>query len=170
MGRTSKAIAAASATALGVLAVNVGVAEADPPPIQVTKLTGNASFTDDVRLSLHNKVAGHGNQVLNLSDPSGIVTAELRVQPGAMFPWHIHPGPVVVTVAQGELTYVRADDCRPRLYEQDTAFVDPGDLVHTAVNTGDEETVLYATFYDVPSDGVLTIPRPAPEGCEVDAG
>lgn len=168
MGRTSKALAAASATALGVLAVNVGAAEADPPPIQLIRLTGDASFTDDVRMSLRNNVAGHGNQVLNLRDPSGVLTAELRVQPGAMFPWHTHPGPVVITVAQGELTYIRADDCRPRLYEQNTALVDPGNLVHTAVNTGDSETVLYATFYDITSPDDLTRAAPAPDGCEVD--
>ena len=167
MGPRGKTVAAMSAAALA-LSVGATTAAADPPAIQLIPLTGNASFTDDVRISLHNKPAGYGTKVLTLSDPSGIVTAELRVQPGAMFPWHTHPGPVVVTVAEGELTYVRADDCRPRRYDTDSAFVDPGDLVHTAVNTGDVETVLYATFLDVAPGEPLSTPAAAPEGCEVD--
>ncbi|MDX5450318.1 MAG: cupin domain-containing protein, partial [Actinomycetes bacterium] len=166
MGRTSRTVAAATATALGVLAVGATAAGAEPEPIELNRLTAAATFTDDVRMSLHTKKSGHGNEVLNLGDPSGFVTAELRLQPGAMFPWHTHPGPVVVTVAQGELTYVRADDCVPRLYEQSTAFVDPGNRVHTAVNTSEGETLLYATFYDVEDPDVPTIRAATPAGCE----
>jgi hypothetical protein len=59
------------------------------------------------------------------------------VQPGAMFPWHWHPGMVVVNVTSGELGYVSAMDCVERPYAADEAFVDPGHgHIHTAFNRG----------------------------------
>ena len=80
------------------------------------------------------------------------------MQPGAQFHWHTHPGPVIVNVTQGELVYVRADDCVERPYTAGTAFNDPGrGNVHTAFNPTDGETVLVATFTEVSADGPLTI-------------
>ena len=87
------------------------------------------------------------------------MVAKITVQPGAQFPWHTHPGPVIVNIAQGELTYIMAHDCVDRPYAVGTAFVDPGrGMVHTAVNRTGEVTVLLATFFEVPETGPLTIP------------
>jgi hypothetical protein len=101
------------------------------------------------------------------------VTAKITVLPGAQFPWHTHPGPVFVTVAEGELTYVSADDCVERPYPAGTVFVDPGHgHVHTAFNSagGGTVTVTYATFFEVPASGPLTLPADAPTDCTVAAG
>jgi hypothetical protein len=65
---------------------------------------------------------------------------------------------VIVNVVEGELVYVRADDCVERSYSGGAAFVDPGrGNVHTAFNATDGETVLVATFTEVTADGPLTI-------------
>jgi len=96
------------------------------------------------------------------------VTARITVQPGAEFGWHTHPGPVVVNVVQGELTYVGADDCVERDYPAGTAFIDAGgDHVHNAFNATDEPTVLVATFYEAPASGPLVIPAQAPADCNL---
>ena len=88
------------------------------------------------------------------------------MQPGAQFPWHTHPGPVIVNIAQGELTYVMAHDCVDRPYAAGTAFVDPGrGMVHTAINRTGGVTVLLATFLEVPETGPLTIPVTSPTNC-----
>ena len=130
-----------------------------PPPIAVEVLTQRAVFTDDVELQIRNKPDSHGTHVANSHHPSRTVVAKLTVQPGAQFPWHTHPGPVIVNVAQGELTYIMAEDCVDRPYAAGTAFVDPGrGMVHTAVNRTGEVTVLLATFFEVPQTGPLTIP------------
>jgi quercetin dioxygenase-like cupin family protein len=158
------------AGALGVAAVAVGTAQADtpPPPIAVEVLTQRAVFTDDVALQIRNKLDGHATQVSNSHDPSRTVVARITVQPGAQFPWHTHPGPVIVNIAQGELTYVMAHDCADRPYPAGTAFVDPGrGMVHTAVNRTSEVTVLLATFFEVPETGPLTIPVEGPADCTV---
>lgn len=95
------------------------------------------------------------------------MTARLVVQPGARFPWHTTRAPVVVTVVEGDLTDVLADDCVDRDYPAGSAFLDPGNRIHTAINRGDGETVLVATFYGVGESGELTLDEPAPDDCEV---
>ena len=162
------AMAGAAAVALVAAAVAVGTAQAQtpPPPIAVEMLTQRAVFTDDVELQIRNKLDGHATNVSNSHDPSRTVVAKITVQPGAQFPWHTHPGPVIVNIAQGELTYVMAHDCVDRPYAAGTAFVDPGrGMVHTAVNRTGEVTVLLATFFEVPETGPLTIPVDAPADC-----
>ena len=155
---------------LGVLgAFAYSSAQAQPVvPIAVEQLGPRAVFTDDVAMQIRNKLDGQSTDVINVSDPSRIATAKITVQPGAQFPWHTHSGPVFVTVAEGELTYVSADDCVERPYLAGTAFVDPGHgHVHTAFNGGDTVTVLYATFFEVPASGPLTIAAEAPTDCTV---
>ena len=143
---------------LGAFAYGNAQAQPVPPPIAIEELTPRAVFTDDVALKVRNKLDGQSTQVVNVSDPSRTVTAKITVQPGAQFPWHTHSGPVFVTIAEGELIYVSSDDCVERPYPAGTAFVDPGHgHVHTAFNPGDTVTVFYATFFEVPESGPLTI-------------
>lgn len=155
--------------ALGALASVAGVgyvvtpAQSDPLPIAVEMVTPRAVFSDDVDLQVRNKVAGEPTEVRNMADPSRTVTGKITVQPGARFPWHIHPGPVQVTVVSGSLTYVDADDCSERNYPAGSAFWDMGNHVHSAYNPGTTEMVMYATWYQVPASGPVTIPVAAPE-------
>jgi hypothetical protein len=88
---------------------------------------------------------------------AGITPDEILVQPGAQFPWHQHAGPVIVTVAAGELVYVEADDCVHRSYPAGTVFVDPGNSTHSAFNPTSGVTRLIATFFDVAATGPLTL-------------
>lgn len=140
-------------------------------PIAVELLSPRSVFTDDVDLQFRYKLDGNPTRVINSSDPSRTVVARITVQPGAQFPWHTHPGPVIVNVAQGELVYVQAVDCVERSYPAGEAFVDPGrGNVHTAFNPTGGETVLIATFFETPASGAITIPADAPSDCEVEAG
>jgi quercetin dioxygenase-like cupin family protein len=166
-------------TVVAVLAVMMMLmvpsgAQEEPPPIAVELLSPRSTFTDDVQLRLRYKLEGmEHRRVVRLGDPSRTVVARITVQPDAHFPWHTHPGPVFVNVAQGELVYVRADDCVERSYPVGTAFVDPGrGNVHTAFNPTEEVTVLLATFYEATETGALTITEGvvAPEDCQVEAG
>ena len=164
------ALAAATLTAVLLIGANAlpSAAQGPPPPISTELLTGRAVFTADVDLKLKNKVDGEATEVAKAKSASRTVTARITVQPGARFPWHTHPGPVVANVAQGELTYIGADDCVEHTYQAGTAFIDAGgDHVHTAVNRGNVPTVVVATFFKAPETGPLTIPVSAPADCEV---
>lgn len=123
----------------------------------LTPRTGG-EFTDNVNLKFRFKLEGQETRVIKSQDPSQMVVARITVNPGAQFPWHTHPGPVLVNVAEGHLTYVQASDCVRRAYPAGTAFVDPGrGNVHTAY-AGDQGAVLIAVFFEIPDTGPLTIP------------
>jgi quercetin dioxygenase-like cupin family protein len=94
------------------------------------------------------------------------------VQPGAQFPWHTHPGPVIVNIVQGELVYVQATDCVERAYPAGTVFVDPGrGNVHSAFNPSDSvPTIFVATFLDFPADGPLSISAASQSHCAMSGG
>ena len=48
--------------------------------------------------------------------------------PGASTGWHTHPGPVFITVTQGEITFYEVDDpsCTPKLVREGQGYVDSG--------------------------------------------
>ena len=137
---------------------------AQTPPIVLQQLGDRSVFSDRVELKF--KVQNHDGEmtVVSTKDASRTAVAKVTVQPGARFPWHTHPGPVVVNVDQGALTYIDSDDCHEHTYSEGEAFVDSGNgHVHSAYNPGATETVVYATFFEAPKEGPLTIPAPAPD-------
>jgi quercetin dioxygenase-like cupin family protein len=124
---------------------------------------GPVRFTDRVTMRMRIKLDGRRLEVLRMGDPSGVATATFELEPGDAFPWHTHPGPVLVSVVDGgELSYVRAADCVVRPYAAGAAFVEPGPRVHTAFNAGDETITLVGTFFDVGPGDPLASPV-APE-------
>ena len=164
------ALAAVGMIAAVLIGANVmpSGAQQPPPPIATEFLTGRATFTDDVDLKVKFKLDGKATGVVNADDPSRTVVARFTVQPGAQFPWHTHPGPVIVNVTEGELVYVAADDCVERPYPAGTAFVDPGHgHVHTAFNRGSVPTVLVATFYGLSATAPLSTSVTPPADCVV---
>jgi len=125
-------------------------------------------FTDRVDVKV--KFERDGSTIVsNAPDAGEVVVQEVTIGPGGTTGWHSHPGPVVVVVKQGTLTYIRADGgvCSATPYSAGTAFVDPGQgHAHTAFNFGTENLVLYATYFDVPVGGSPRIDVPAvPEPC-----
>jgi quercetin dioxygenase-like cupin family protein len=156
--------------ALAALTVLPGLVRAVPVPIAAETLTPRAQFTDTVDAQLRIKLDGNATTSLNLSDASRTLVVRFTVQPGAHFPWHTHPGPVIVNVAQGELVYVQASDCVNRSYPTGTAFVDPGNNVHSAFNPGSVETILVATFLDFPATGALSVSDANQNHCAMEGG
>jgi quercetin dioxygenase-like cupin family protein len=154
-----------TAAALAMILQVLPSAAQEPVPIVVEELTPRSEFTDNVDLKAKVKERGeHRRIVANDKDPSRTVVARITLQPDAEFPWHSHPGPVIVNVVSGELTYQGSEHCRPRAYPAGTAFLDPGfGHVHNAWNSGRGQTVIVATFFSAPPEGSLLIP--AEEQC-----
>jgi hypothetical protein len=163
--------------AVGTLMLGTGPSEAQPPPIAPVPLTDRHEFTDDVRAQVRAKPDGRPMGVANLRDASNLAVLEITIQPGAQFPWHTHPGPVLVAITDGvdngdAFVFIFADDCVERPYEAGQAFVDLGKDVHMAYNPSDEPTVVIATFLAAPDadadDPRLTVPVPGDEGQALD--
>lgn len=133
--------------------------------IGVEMLTPVSEFTDNVAMQIRNSFYGRGTDVMNLGDASNIAVAKITIAPNAVFPWHTHPGPVLITVVQGDFVYVLAEDCVQRWYTGGEALIDAGFAnVHTAYNPSEtEETIVVASFLGVPPGGPLTIPADGPD-------
>jgi quercetin dioxygenase-like cupin family protein len=148
-----------------VLVPGAAADHAPTPTIHGRLLTtpGYNAFTDDVAVQVRDRPDGRPTSVANLKDASHIVVMEFTIDPGAMFPWHTHPGPVLVAIADGDddgaFIFV-FDDCAENPYEVGDAFVDPG-TVHMAYNPSETEpTVVIATFLGVPANEPVTTAVP----------
>ncbi|MGB3258989.1 MAG: hypothetical protein WBG89_09385 [Ornithinimicrobium sp.] len=129
---------------------------------------GPTRFADRVKINLDVKVEGQRNTVVRLNRPGGIATATFELEPGDSFPWHTHPGPVLVSVVGGgELNFIRAKGCRKLQYPTGSAFVEPGP-VHTAYNQGAETVTVVGTFFDVEPGEALATPVSTSEQSRLD--
>jgi len=150
---------AAAAMAVGVgAAVATHVTEIDPATVP----TGF--------FAAHNQVADIPvSAIARAVEPNGadVFVQHLSFPPNQAFPWHTHPGPVIVTVVRGSLTYedTAHNTCRDRTYTAGHGFVDRGfGHVHRAIS-GPSGAEFYSTFLLPPGSENHLIPAPAPEEC-----
>ncbi len=156
-------LAATVASASLVVLVFAGAALGTPGGNVISApILARGDFVDGVGIKV--KFERDGNTVVsNAPDAGEVVVQEVTIGPGGTTGWHSHPGPVIVVIKQGTLTYVRADGgvCTSTPYPAGTAFVDPGQgHAHTAFNFGSSNLVLIATYYDVPVGGSPRIDVP----------
>jgi hypothetical protein len=102
-------------------------------------------------------------------EPNGadVFVQHLRLDANQVSAWHTHPGPVIVTIRSGSLTYQNAhhNTCSNRPYTAGQGFVDPGfGHVHRVI-AGPSGAELYATFLLPPGSENHLITAPAPEEC-----
>ena len=133
--------------------------------VEVSVLS-RGSFIDDVRVKFTFS-SGHHRVVSNAKNASEVVTQNLSVAPGGHTGWHTHPGPAVVTVISGTLTYYEGKGrCVGRAYPAGSAFVDPGmGHVHIARNEGTAPVQATVVFFAVPANESPRIDVAAPGNC-----
>ena len=138
-----------------------------------------ANFQDSVDIkfkieqaSKHGSKHGdkHGNkEVIRVSDTQETVLQQIVFSPGGQTGWHSHPGPVIVLVKAGALTFYSGDDpeCVGRTYTAGQSFIDSGQgHVHIARNeSASADLELWAMYFDVPPGGAFRIDAPAPGNC-----
>jgi hypothetical protein len=121
---------------------------------------------------------------IKAQDNTDIAVSNVVVAPGGTSGWHSHPGPVLVIVKTGTITFYRAgkhggqngDDengdngknagtCSRTVYPAGSAFVEvpaPGHVM-LAKNEGATETTVTATYF-APPGAALRIDQPWPGG------
>src|SRR5687767_11856566 len=133
-----------------------------------------ADFAD--RTDIKFKVKGGAQEVINVAAAQQTVMQQIVIGPGGHTGWHSHPGPVVVLVKTGTMSFYDGDDptCTERTYTVGEAFVDSGQgHVHIARNESTTENLeLWATYFDVPppppppaSQSNFRIDAPDPGNC-----
>lgn len=110
--------------------------------------------------------AGDYDAELKSHDNTDIVVVRNVVSPGGHSGWHFHPGPVLVTVTSGTITFYMGDDpsCSPHVHPAGTTFFENGGMVGIARNESTVEATAVATFF-VPAGSPTRIDAPAPGNC-----
>ncbi len=145
-----------------------GAALATPPTgIVSATVLARAGFADPVDMEF--TVRGHDPEVIRVTDAEETVVPQVIIGPGGDTGWHSHPGPAVVLIKAGEMTFYAGDDptCTGRTYSAGQAFIDSGQgNVHIARNLSQSQNLeVWVTYFDVPHGGAFRIDAAAPGNC-----
>jgi quercetin dioxygenase-like cupin family protein len=147
-------LAAAVGTALGTGSIGVS-AETARGPLVDRPLDVSMEFENGTKSEVELKTKG----------PIEVAVQRLVAVPGATFGWHCHPGPTIVTVLSGTLSFYHAEDCTVRIdYGPGQSFSNLPSEIHLARNEGSVELVVYASYF-VPARTpavALRIDQPSP--------
>lgn len=157
-------IAAAVTTTAGAVFLTPGTGVSSTTPTR-------ASFVETTDIKL--KVGNGRQEVIHAPNAAQTVMHKITIKPAVdnggipgSTGWHSHPGPVVVLVESGAMTFYD-DDCTVRTYTAGQAFIDRGQgHAHIARNEGTVDLVLAAAYFDVPVSGAFRNDvSPAPAVC-----
>ena len=108
-------------------------------------------------------------EVIRVTDARETVMQQIVIGPGGQTGWHSHPGPAIVLVKAGELTFYSAESgqCSSRTFSAGQAFIDSGQgHVHAARNLSlTQNTELWVTYFDVPPGQAFRLDAPDPGIC-----
>ena len=150
-----------------IVALFPTVAVATPPSgIVSATVFARASFADPTDLKF--KIKAGSRQVIQVNNAQETVVQQIIMAPGGTTGWHSHPGPVVVLIKSGQMSFYDSEDptCTVRTYSAGQSFVDSGQgHVHIARNEGSVNLELWATYFDVPPGGAFRIDAANPGNC-----
>jgi len=146
----------------------VAVAAALTPSFGVVSapVLARASFADPTDLKF--KIKGQSQEVIQVNNAQETVIQQVIIAPGGHTGWHSHPGPVVVLIKSGQMSFYDSEDptCTARTYSAGEAFIDSGQgHVHIARNEGSVNLELWATYFDVPAGGAFRINADSTGNC-----
>lgn len=146
----------------------VAVAAALTPSFGIVSapVLARASFADPTDLKF--KIKGQNQEVIQVNNAQETVIQQVVIAPGGHTGWHSHPGPVVVLIKSGQMSFYDSEDptCTARTYSAGEAFIDSGQgHVHIARNEGSVNLELWATYFDVPAGGAFRINADSTGNC-----
>jgi quercetin dioxygenase-like cupin family protein len=121
-------------------------------------------------LAVHNEIGDVPVSALARAAASGgadVFVQHVRLGSKSATGWHTHPGPALVSVVKGSLTYEYAasNRCHAIEYQAGRGFVDRGfGHVHRAI-AGNEGVDFYVTYVLPPGSETHVIGTGAPEEC-----
>lgn len=156
----------ALATGVALVATIMVVAQVSATTaIGVTSKTLGTGTLPPVNLHVRN---GDWQVKLQTKEDSTVTVVENDVDPGGSFGWHSHPGPSLIVVKSGTLTFYDSDDptCSPVVHTAGDAFIDAGTDTHIGFNKGTTEAVVIVTRI-IPEGAAPRIDEPAPPNCHL---
>lgn len=153
------AFATSAALLTAGLAAATHVGEVDPATVPTGFLVAHSSIADVPVSALSRAVKPDGTDMF---------VQHVRLGPGVATGWHTHPGPALVSVARGTLTYenAQANRCVQTTYSGGQGFVDRGfGHVHRAV-AGSDGVDFYVTYLLPPGSENHVIGADPPTECD----
>ena len=148
---------AASVLALAAGLITASPAQATPPAGVTTDILGSGTTLAGFKIHVD------GIKVES-KDAASFTVAHLTFAPGGTTGWHVHPGPVLVTVISGSVTKFSAD-CTAQTYTAGPAFVEKGPSDENMVrNDGSADAQTIVTFI-TPPGAPIREDAPPPPGC-----
>ena len=148
----------------------VGIAVWRPDPgaerAPTSTLIGRATFEDPFKVKRVDKSLDWKLEVA--ATPSlDIAVQTIDFPIDSQSTWHVHPGPVFISVVQGAMTFYESDDpnCEPTVLEKGQGFLDVGLHAHIARNESGapaRNVVVYLVPAKAPA---LRIDQPNPGNC-----
>jgi len=110
---------------LSVLSVGIAMTARAEPPVGVTPTVIGRATYEAFNLQSDPRVlefSAHAKR------PVDIVVRTHDYAPGSSTGWHSHPGPIFITVVEGEVTFYERDDptCTPKVVSKGQGYVDTG--------------------------------------------
>ena len=157
-----KRFSLAALTGIIAIAAFAGVTLATPG----VGVTNTTIATGNLPATLAMVKTGDWKLNLRTKGDSDVIVTESRLVPGATFGWHSHPGPSLVVVKSGTLSFYRGDDptCTAQIFQAGDVLIDPGNAVHVGRNEGSVDLVVLTTRR-IPDGATARIDEPAPGNC-----
>ena len=152
------ALAAMTVLSLAAGALANHVVQVDPATVPTGFLAAHNAIRDVPVSALARAVTPDGTDAF---------IQHVRLGPNVPTGWHTHPGPAIVTVVKGSVTYEDADAnrCVDATYAAGEGFVDRGfGHVHRAI-AGTNGVDFYVVYLLPPGSTTHVIPASAPAEC-----
>lgn len=156
---------AVTAAAVAAAVAVVTLARATPGTGTTSVLVGRATFAETFKVK--RPPAQDGWEVELKAKPGlDVAVQTITFQPGGQSGWHRHPGPVLISVVEGTMTFYEGDDpsCTPVVRSAGQGFVDTGTHAHIARNETSAPAKNVVTYL-VPPGASLRIDEPDPGNC-----
>ena len=126
-------------------------------------VTSTHGTLDPVNIHVKN---GHWMTKLQIKGQSSVSVVQNTVIPGGTFGWHSHPGPSLIIVKSGTITFYHGDDPTrtPDVKHAGDALIDDGTDVHVGRNEGTTDAVVIVTRF-LPVGAPTRIDEPANPFC-----
>jgi quercetin dioxygenase-like cupin family protein len=154
----TSALAAIAVLSLAGAALANHVTQVDPASVPTGFLAAHSSIRDVPVSALARAVTPDGTDAF---------IQHVRLGPNGQTGWHTHPGPAIVTVAKGSVTYedAEANRCIDTTYAAGEGFIDRGfGHVHRAI-AGADGVDFYVVYLLPPGSATHVIPSTAPPTC-----
>ena len=148
-----------------------GTASSPPPTTAAAAAAGGSpsptAVSGIIRTQLAQGTMPDSVRIVVTTGPSLLTVQSVIIEPGAVVPWHTHPGWENTVVTSGEVVLVAASDpsCAPRRVGAGQAFDIPARTPHSARNDGRAPARLIVTYLGTPPGASLASPATRPASC-----